>query len=86
MRVIFPISGCSERFVSNRYSYEDVLYIGLFTFGRVCSTRGGKSIDTNVNYLKLTFYNFLRFRKESRHMLKLLGDKCIILFLRWRKS
>ena len=26
---------------------------------------------------KLTFYSFLRFREESRHMLKLLVDKCI---------
>ena len=26
---------------------------------------------------KLTFYNFLGFREESRHMLKLLDDKCI---------
>ena len=62
--------------MSNRYSYEDVLYKGLFTFGRVCSTRSRGKVD-RYKRLKLTFYNFLRFRKESRHMLKLLGDKCI---------
>ena len=26
---------------------------------------------------KLNFYKFVRFREESRHMLKLLVDKCI---------